>query len=38
LSRALGTRCQLRDRAGKGAILIRYGDLDELDRLLERLL
>lgn len=38
LSRALGTRCELKDRAGKGAILIRYGDLDELDRLLERLL
>lgn len=38
LSRSLGTRCQLRDRAGKGAIVIRYGSLDELDRLLERLL
>jgi ParB family chromosome partitioning protein len=38
LSRALGTRCELKDRAGKGAILIRYSSLDELDRLLERLL
>lgn len=38
LSRALGTRCELKDRAGKGVIVIRYGDLDELDRLLERLL
>jgi ParB family chromosome partitioning protein len=38
LSRSLGTRCDLKDRAGKGAIVIRYGSLDELDRLLERLL
>jgi ParB family transcriptional regulator, chromosome partitioning protein len=38
LSRALGTRCQLRDRAGRGAIVIRYANLDDLDRLLERLL
>jgi ParB family chromosome partitioning protein len=38
LSRKLATRCELRDRAGKGEIVIRYADLDELDRLLEQLL
>lgn len=38
LSRKLSTRCELRDRSGKGEIIIRYADLDELDRILEHLL
>jgi ParB family chromosome partitioning protein len=38
LSRKLGTRCELRDRDGKGEVAIRYADLDELDRILELLL
>ncbi len=38
LSRRLGTRCELRDRDGKGEVVIRYANLDELDRLLDVLL
>ena len=38
LSRKLGTRCEVRDRDGKGEILVRYANLDELDRILETLL
>jgi ParB family chromosome partitioning protein len=38
LSRKLGTRCELRDKDGKGELVIRYADLDELDRLLDVLL
>lgn len=38
LSRSLGTKCELKDVGGKGTILVKYGSLDELDRLLERLL
>lgn len=38
LTRKLSTRCELRDRSGKGEIVIRYADLDELDRILEHLL
>ncbi len=38
LSRKLGTRCELRDKDGKGELVIRYADLDELDRLLDILL
>ncbi len=38
LSRKLGTRCEVRDRAGKGEIVIKYANLDELDRLLDGLL
>jgi ParB family transcriptional regulator, chromosome partitioning protein len=38
LERKLGTKCQVRDQAGKGQILISYSSLDELDRLLEILL
>ncbi len=38
LTRHLGTRCEVRDKDGKGEIAIGYSSLDELDRLLEKLL
>lgn len=38
LARRYGTRCEVRDKQGKGEIVIRYSDLDELDRILEHLL
>jgi ParB family chromosome partitioning protein len=38
LERKLGTKCEVRDREGKGEVVIKYGSLDELDRLLEVLL
>jgi ParB family transcriptional regulator, chromosome partitioning protein len=38
LTRKLGARCEVRDRAGKGELLIHYSSLDELDRLIEELL
>ncbi|HZU85146.1 MAG TPA: ParB/RepB/Spo0J family partition protein, partial [Polyangiaceae bacterium] len=38
LSRALGTRVQVRDRGNKGEIAIPYPDLDALDRILDKLL
>ncbi len=38
LMRHLGTRCEVRDRQGKGEIVVHYASLDELDRLLEVLL
>lgn len=34
LERKLGARSEVKDRAGKGELIIRYGDLDELDRIL----
>jgi ParB family chromosome partitioning protein len=34
LARRLGTKVALRDKKGKGQIVIAYNDLDELDRLL----
>jgi ParB family transcriptional regulator, chromosome partitioning protein len=37
LNRRYGTRCEVRDRNGKGEIVIRYSDLDELDRILEKM-
>jgi ParB family transcriptional regulator, chromosome partitioning protein len=37
LARRYGTRCELRDHNGKGEIVIRYSDLDELDRILEQM-
>lgn len=37
LARRYGTRCEVRDRKGRGEIVIRYSDLDELDRILEQL-
>src|SRR5690606_15321368 len=38
LERKLGARCEVRDRDGKGEIVVRYGSLDELDRILELIL
>jgi ParB family chromosome partitioning protein len=35
LARHLGTRVEIADDSGKGAIAIRYGSLDELDRILD---
>jgi ParB family transcriptional regulator, chromosome partitioning protein len=37
LARRYGTRCEVRDKSGKGEIVIRYSDLDELDRILEQM-
>jgi ParB family transcriptional regulator, chromosome partitioning protein len=38
LEKKLGSRVSIEDREGKGTIEIRYGSLDELDRLLESLM
>lgn len=38
LTRAVGTRVEVRDRGGKGEIAIPYADLDALDRVIDRLL
>lgn len=38
LSRKFSSRCELRDKEGKGEVAIRYANLDELDRILELLL
>jgi ParB family transcriptional regulator, chromosome partitioning protein len=38
LTRALGTRVEVRDHGKKGEIAIPYADLDALDRLLDKLL
>ncbi len=38
LTRALGTRVHVRDRGNKGEVAIPYGDLDALDRILDKLL
>jgi ParB family chromosome partitioning protein len=38
LGRALGIRCEVRDKGNKGEIAIPYTDLDQLDRILEKLL
>lgn len=35
LESKLGARCEVLDRDGKGEIKIRYGNLDELDRILD---
>jgi ParB family chromosome partitioning protein len=37
LTRRYGTRCELRDKEGKGEIIIQYSSLDELDRILEQM-
>ncbi len=37
LTRALGTKVEVRDRGNKGEIAIPYADLDALDRLIEKL-
>ncbi len=38
LERKLGARCEVKDKDGKGEIVIKYGDLDELDRILALIL
>lgn len=38
LERKLGARCEVSDKSGKGEIKIRYGSLDELDRILDLIL
>ncbi len=38
LSRKLGARCEVRDKDGKGELVIKYASWDDLDRLLEQLL
>ncbi len=38
LERRLGARCEVIDKDGKGEIVIKYGSLDELDRILELML
>jgi ParB family chromosome partitioning protein len=38
LTRALGTKVEVRDRGNKGEVAIGYADLDALDRLIDKLL
>ena len=38
LTRALGTRVEVRDQGNRGEVVIPYADLDALDRLLHKLL
>jgi ParB family chromosome partitioning protein len=38
LERKLGARCEVKDKEGKGEIVVKYGDLDELDRILALIL
>jgi ParB family transcriptional regulator, chromosome partitioning protein len=38
LERKLGTRCEVRDKEGKGELIVKYSSFDELDRILEILL
>jgi ParB family chromosome partitioning protein len=38
LARALATKVEVRDEGNRGEIAIPYGDLDQLDRILDRLL
>ena len=38
LAKKLGARCEVRDRNGKGELVIKYASWDDLDRLLEQLL
>jgi ParB family chromosome partitioning protein len=37
LTRALGTRVEVRDRGNKGEVVIPYPDLDALDRVIDKL-
>jgi ParB family transcriptional regulator, chromosome partitioning protein len=37
LQRALGLKVRIEDRKGRGKVIIEYGQLDEFDRLMERL-
>lgn len=38
LERKLGARCEVQDKSGAGEIRIKYGSLDELDRILDLIL
>jgi ParB family chromosome partitioning protein len=38
LTRALGTKVEVRDRGNRGEVVIPYGDLDALDRLLDKIM
>jgi ParB family chromosome partitioning protein len=38
LAKKYGARCQVRDRKGKGELVMHYASLDELDRILDLLL
>ena len=38
LTRALGTKVEVHDRGKKGEVVIPYGDLDALDRIIDKLL
>ncbi len=38
LTRALGTKVEVRDRGNRGEVVVPYADLDALDRLLDRIL
>jgi ParB family chromosome partitioning protein len=38
LERKLGARCEVRDKDGKGELIVRYANWDELDRILELIL
>jgi ParB family chromosome partitioning protein len=38
LMRALGTKVEVRDQGNRGEIAIPYGDLDQLDRILDKLI
>ncbi len=38
LTRALGTKVEVRDRGNKGEVVIPYADLDALDRVIDKLL
>lgn len=37
LERSLGVKVEIRDRKGKGKIILRYGSLDDFDRILDAL-
>jgi ParB family chromosome partitioning protein len=38
LTRALGTKVEVRDRGNKGEVVIPYLDLDALDRILDKII
>lgn len=38
ISRALGTKCEVRDKGNKGEVAIPYANLDQLDRVLAKIL
>jgi len=37
LERALGVKVEIQDRKGKGKIILKYGSLEDFDRILESL-